>query len=272
MKGWIDLKRFLLNGSLTGRTLLLGLDFDGTLSPLVRQPALARLPRLTRRLLSILKRGKNVRIAIISGRSRSDIMHRVGIPGIYYSGNHGLTIRGPGIVWRHPKAEAASKIVQNMARELAPALRVFLGTRLENKGLTLTIHYRGIKHEHAAGLGDFLKRTVRDRRRDLMLASGKKTWEIRPRLKWNKGHALSKIAQFAAPGARMVFVGDDRTDEDGFRTLGRRAVTIRVGPARKSAAQFYLARQKQVRTFLEILCGILLDRPCRSPGRPRPSG
>ncbi|OGR56406.1 MAG: trehalose-phosphatase [Elusimicrobia bacterium GWA2_69_24] len=263
MRGWAELKRTLLDGVGDGRPLVLGLDFDGTLSPLVRRPSRARLPGKTRRLLASLRRGKAVRLAIISGRSLPDIMSKVGIPGIYYSGNHGLVMRGPGVAWCHPQARAASKRIQHLAKALSPALRAFPGALLEDKGLTMTIHYRGVQREDADVLGGFLKRVV-EGRRGLVLAAGKKSWEIRPHLAWNKGHALSRIARIAAPGGRMMFIGDDRTDEDGFRELGRRAVTIRVGPALKSAAQFYLPRQTQVHQFLKILCEMLPDRPCRS--------
>jgi trehalose 6-phosphate phosphatase len=263
MKGWRKSDRSPLDRSWAGRPLLVGLDFDGTLSPLVHRPAQARLPGATRRLLARLQRIKGVRVAIISGRELSDIMQRVALPNIYYSGNHGLTIRGPGIDWCHPKAHAASEEIQRLAGVLAGALDGFPRTRLENKELTLTIHYRGAKREHALKLGRFLKRLIRNHRERLLLSSGKKIWEIRPHLSWSKGHALIKIAKSAAPGARLIFIGDDRTDEDGFRALGSRPVTIRVGPARESVAKLYLAHQKQVAPLLKTLYKALTDRPRR---------
>ncbi|MBI4386652.1 MAG: trehalose-phosphatase [Elusimicrobia bacterium] len=143
MRTWKDLKHTLLNGRWPHQPLLIGLDFDGTLSPLVHKPALARLPADIRRLLRRLARGSGIGVAIVSGRSLEDITARVGMRGIYYSGNHGLEIRSPRAVWRHPKTAKASRDIRRLNGILSPALKSFPGTLIENKGPTLSIHYRG---------------------------------------------------------------------------------------------------------------------------------
>lgn len=73
---------------------------------------------------------------------------------------------------------------------------------------------------------------------------------------WSKGHALLKIARDAGRAKRVLFVGDDRTDEEGFRILGSRVITVKVGRAGKTSARFRLGRQEEVRRLLELLVAV----------------
>lgn len=253
MKGWRDLKRFIQNGGLAGEKIVIGLDFDGTLSPFVRRPARARLPEEIRRLLHKLARRPRVRLAIVSGRSLADIKARVRSRKIYFSGNHGLEIQGTGLTWRHPKAGAAGVDVRGLNRDLSRISMRLPGVLLENKGLTLSVHYREMDAENRLALRKLLARSLKPYAGRLMLASGKKVWDIRPSADWNKGHALLKIAHSLWKDPVLLFVGDDLTDEEGFRVLGRQAVTIRVGPADRSAARFCLSGRRQVRPLLSLL-------------------
>ncbi|HEU0053988.1 MAG TPA: trehalose-phosphatase, partial [Longimicrobium sp.] len=98
--GWADAWRK------TGRLILL-LDFDGTLAPIVDRPELAAMPERTRAALERLMVMDGVEVAIVSGRGMADARERAGIPGIAYAGNHGMEIHGPGIDRVHPQAAAA---------------------------------------------------------------------------------------------------------------------------------------------------------------------
>jgi trehalose-phosphatase len=200
-----------------------------------------------------MKQNPRIRLAIVSGRSLSDIKARMGLRGVHYSGNHGLEIEGPGCVWSHPGAGAALGDVQGVARDLSDALKAYRGTLLENKCLTLSVHYRGMPAKSCWALRELLVNSLRPYARSLMLASGKKTWEIRPRVEWNKGHALLRIARSVGRGSNLMFVGDDGTDEEGFRILKGRAITVRVGPTQESRANFHLRSQTQVHSLLELL-------------------
>lgn len=254
MKGWPSLKRFLLSDlGLSRRKIMVGLDFDGTLSPFVRRPSKARLPSRMRRLIAGLARRPRVRLAIISGRSLKDIKARVGLRGVYFSGNHGLEIQGPGLVWRHPRARAAHGDAKAVARELAGKLELFPGALLENKGLSLSVHYRMARREDHPRIEKLMAKVLGPYRGRLKLASGKMVWEVRPKAAWNKGHALLKIAGSPGKAADLIFVGDDQTDEEGFRVLGPSAVTVRVGPAPKTAARFQIEGQGQVYSLLSLL-------------------
>ena len=85
-------------------SVLLCLDFDGTLAPIVDEPMLAMLPAAMRQTLNELAALENVTIAIVSGRALGDVKGRVGMPGLIYAGNHGLEIEGPGLSFEHPVA------------------------------------------------------------------------------------------------------------------------------------------------------------------------
>ncbi len=84
--------------------LLLFLDFDGTLAPIVAEPMLAVLPGATRQVLNDLAAHNTIAIAIISGRAVGDVKGRVGLPNLIYAGNHGLEIEGRGLAFEHPEA------------------------------------------------------------------------------------------------------------------------------------------------------------------------
>jgi trehalose 6-phosphate phosphatase len=87
--------------SRTGRLVLL-LDFDGTLAPIVERPELAAMPEATRDGLSRLMARPGVEVAVVSGRGLADVRERAAIPGIAYAGNHGMEIHGPGVDRIHP--------------------------------------------------------------------------------------------------------------------------------------------------------------------------
>lgn len=234
--------------------LLLGLDFDGTLAPIVARPELARLPARNRVLLERLGRRKSVVVSIISGRACDDVRRKVGIPGFFYSGNHGLEIDGPAGRWTHPQAAALARIMAPLARDLEETVGRFPGVIVENKGLTLSVHHRGLPRViPRAPLFAVVRKFVEPYQERLRLTAGHMVWEIRPAIPWNKGHALLKLLR---PGRRRwtaAFVGDDQTDEECFQTLGPEALTVRVGFARRSAARFRIRRQQDVSSFLEFI-------------------
>lgn len=255
-----DLRQALKKAGSKRRGWIIGLDFDGTLSPIVRRPQSARLPAAMRKTLLRLARAPRVKLAFISGRALGDIAARVALPGAYYSGNHGLEIRGPKISWRHPQARACAPAIRRLSRELSREARHFRGALIENKGVSLTVHYRGMPQKKTNALRTLLARSLEPLTGSLRLAHGKKTWEVRPRTDWNKGHALLKIARAAGKSASIIFAGDDRTDEEGFRALGSRAISIKVGGlSKKTAARFRLNRQKDVLGLLELLIAVSHD-------------
>jgi trehalose 6-phosphate phosphatase len=79
--------------------------------------------------------------------------------------------------------------------------------------------------------------------------------EIRPRVAWSKGHAVVRLLKSSGytRSQCVVYIGDDRTDEDAFRLLPSQAVTIRVGKHSSSSAAFWVISPLEVRKFLELV-------------------
>lgn len=85
----------------------------------------------------------------------------------------------------------------------------------------------------------------------LRLHAGKRVWELRPDVDWDKGRALARLARELGRGWDILFAGDDLTDEEGFRSLGRRALSVRVGPG-ETAARYRIGRGQVARLLRAI--------------------
>ncbi len=250
MNDWEKLKTRLERLDFAGGRVLIGLDFDGTLADIVETPAEAFLGPATRRLLLALRRRPDTKLAVLSGRALDDVRRLVGLSGVYYGGNHGLELSGPGVSWSHP---ATGPVARSVFEDIEQVLRVFPGAALEHKGLGAAIHYRQVAQSHHERLRDRLKRRFHLLRDRFRLLHGKKTYDLRSKVAWNKGNALGEIRRHLAGGWMALFIGDDVTDEEAFRTLGPRALTVRVGRVKRSAAEYVLPHRRLVDRMLEIL-------------------
>lgn len=236
-------------------------DFDGTLSRIVSLPGQARLDAGVRQLLGSAAERPVFRVAVVSGRELAGIKKMVGLPGLYYVGNHGLELSGPGWHYLHPKAKGLRPAVRKLKKRLEAGLGQIPGVIIENKGLGIGIHYRRLS-------GNELKRT-RDAfskiRKEILpektvkVSAGKKVWEIKPDIDWDKGKAVLFLwRKLSRKGGQFlpVYLGDDVTDEDAFAALRNRGITVRVGRNRRSQADYYLDSIKEVREFLRRLVAI----------------
>lgn len=237
--------------------MLLGLDFDGTLAPIVPRPDDAALPPATRPLLQRLAARADTIVALISGRGLDDLIGRVEIEGIYYAGNHGLEIEGPGVRRVHEGAAAARRQLADVARRIEERVQHVHGAVVENKGLTLSVHFRRVDDaDDAAFVRDAARREAAAAP-GLRAGDGRRIVEIRPDVDWDKGRALRFIRETALPDrpdAPVLFIGDDRTDEDAFREVGDAGWGIVVGtPPPATAARAALASTHDVVEFLRTL-------------------
>jgi trehalose 6-phosphate phosphatase len=239
-------------------SMLLGLDFDGTLAPIVPRPDDATLPPATRTLLGRLAARGDTQVALISGRGLEDLAGRVGLAGLFYAGNHGLEIEGPNVRRVHDAAAAARARLGEVARRLAAELGAVDGAIVEDKGLTLSVHYRMVPDAAAAARVREAAHAACAADPALRVSDGRKVVEIRPAVDWHKGRALAFLRETLtadAPGAPVLFVGDDRTDEDAFRVLGDDGWGIVVGdpPPADTAARAMLRSTDEVIEFLRRL-------------------
>ncbi len=242
-----------------GRLVLL-LDYDGTLSPIVPSPALAVPAPGAREALERLLRRNGLDVAIVSGRGLADAKERLGIAGIAYAGNHGMEIDGPGLRNVHPEAVTARPLLDELAAQVAPALERIEGALLEDKGLTLSVHYRLVPSHQVEQVRALVTQAV-DRHEGLRLTEGKMVLEVRPRVEWDKGRAVEfLLGSFAPPaGSPALYLGDDTTDEDAFRALSSwsggegEGIIVSDAPRVGTAARSYLREPAEVVELLRFL-------------------
>jgi len=256
--------RYLLKewGALTRRIkagrLLLFFDFDGTLAPIVSRPAQAGLPGSTKSLLRRIAGMSSCRVAIVSGRALEDIRKKVGLKGVVYVGNHGVQVAGPGV--RHTVRLSAGyrQAIGLLQPMIAEAVRKYRGVLIEDKGCTLSVHYRRVSAGQRRAVRNAVDRIVRSygSGRLVRIRHGKMVVEIRPAAGWDKGSAVRwLIERWGAMDKKFVsiplYCGDDSTDEDAFRALAHKGITVVVGRRRPSAARYYLRSQDEVDELLK---------------------
>jgi len=241
-------------------SLVLFLDFDGTLTPLMDDPSKVQLPPDMRQALQQLASQEGVTVGILSGRQRADVQERIAIPGLIYAGNHGLEISGPGMIFIEPTSVTWREPLQELAGQLAQRLQALAGVFVEDKGLTLSVHYR----QAGEAVGEEVRRLVHGAlertTHPFVLTMGDKVYEIRPRVYWNKGTAARWILeQLNQPDPLIFYVGDDVTDEDAFSALPE-GITVKVGGTAETTASYWLEDPTAVRVFLEWMAGLLSQR------------
>ncbi|MGC2659833.1 MAG: trehalose-phosphatase [Bryobacteraceae bacterium] len=232
--------------------IALFLDFDGTLSDIVPHPNDAELDPEIRAILEELAARADFKVSLVSGRSVDDIRERAGLNNVIYAGNHGLEIEGDGIRFRQPDAEALRRELRCVTLQLKLALSETEGLEIEDKGLTVSVHFRRvIEHLH-----DWVRSVTYSavgRSRSFTCNEGKMVIEVKPQVTWNKGFAVKWIAnEVVPPSALGIYIGDDTTDEDGFAALPR-GITIRVGEAHETTARYVVPDVPAVRQFLNWL-------------------
>lgn len=246
--------------------ILLLIDYDGTLTPIVERPELAYLSLEVKECLQGLAGVPYLTLGIISGRTLEDLQERVDINGIIYVGNHGLEIEGPGVSFVNPAAKQEVPLLHSLWQDIDKAIADIRGARIDNKGLTLSLHYRLVDEAQLDELNHIFNEMVKS-----PLASGqirvtpsKKAYDIRPAVDWDKGKAMEFIAKKLNGRNKplMLFLGDDVTDYDGFRLANRDGgISIFVGDTRTNPpAQYFLHSPKEVYQLLGMLIEVLSVR------------
>lgn len=210
------------------------LDIDGTLSPIVDQPSEAHVSEGTRQLLIQISRRYGV-VACVSGRRASEARAMVAIGTISYLGSHGAELLRAG--WTTPVLDPglqdwARRVQEFGARADTPDLRRHR-VRLEDKGAIVAFHWR-LAHDQSAArtaLETVAERAVGE---GLQIHWGRKVLEIRPPVRIDKGAGITNLLE-GADSTAALYVGDDVTDLDAFRSLrhladeGRLSHVVRVG-------------------------------------------
>jgi trehalose 6-phosphate phosphatase len=192
------------------------LDVDGTLAPIVARPESAQVPEETRVELERLAE-RYALVACVSGRSGEEARRLVGVDRIVYVGVHGLELA--------PEAERWRESLRPFARLEWPWL--------EDKGLTVALHWREAEDEQAARA--WLENVaVRAQEAGLEARWGRKVLELRPPVEADKGTAVRALLE-ERDLQRALYAGDDTTDLDAFRGLDGLEVAVRIAVASAEA-------------------------------------
>jgi trehalose 6-phosphate phosphatase len=194
------------------------LDVDGTLAPIVPRPEEAAVPAETRAELERLA-GRYRLLAFVSGRAGEDARRIVGVGGAEYVGVHGLELEPDAENWRDPMSELATAD--------------WRWGEVEDKGLTVSFHYRNAD-DQAAAMARAEEIAAAAAELGLMPRFGRKVVEVRPPVDADKGTAVRALIREGGV-SRALFAGDDTTDLDAFRGLREASLELAVCVAVASA-------------------------------------
>lgn len=240
-------------------------DYDGVLAAIAPRPEDAFLDERTRDILQQLSRHDSFHTGIVSGRSLADISTRVGVSGITYAGNHGLEINGPGIQKFQRIPNHMYDAIRTLAGVLQRAMQPYPGVIVEDKILTVAVHFRQAKPDEIPLILGEVTALVAEWNADhlLRVTSGKCVIEVQPNVGWDKGMAVRFLLEDRhgmdwQKKVLPVYIGDDETDEDAFRALRHRGITVRVGhlSSAKTDAHYTFQDTGDVSVFIDRLLHI----------------
>ncbi|ONM04786.1 putative trehalose-phosphate phosphatase 6 [Zea mays] len=222
-----------------GKQIVVFLDYDGTLSPIVDDPDAAYMSDTMRRAVRSV--AKHFPTAIVSGRCRDKVFEFVKLAELYYAGSHGMDIKGPAKGSRHTKAKGGGVLFQPASQflpmieqvhdSLVEKTKCIPGAKVENNKFCVSVHFRCVDEKSWITLADMVKSVLKDYPK-LKLTQGRMVFEVRPTIKWDKGKALEFLLESLGyadcTDVLPVYIGDDRTDEDAFKVLRKRGQGVGI--------------------------------------------
>ncbi|KAK4274097.1 hypothetical protein QN277_017379 [Acacia crassicarpa] len=248
------------------KQIIIFLDYDGTLSPIVADPDKAFMTKKMRATVKDI--AKHFPTAIVSGRRRDKVYKFVRLAELYYAGSHGMDIKGPTKSQGSKKGNQAAPfqpasqflpMINEVYKILLEKTKCVEGAKVENNKFCLSVHFRCVDEKSWGALAEQV-RLVLNQYPKLKLTEGRKVLEIRPTIKWDKGKALEFLLRslgFAnSKDVFPIYIGDDRTDEDAFKVLRRRgqgAGILVSKVAKETEASYTLQDPSEVEQFLRRL-------------------
>ncbi|CAI9762469.1 unnamed protein product [Fraxinus pennsylvanica] len=260
--------------SAKGKQIVVFLDYDGTLSPIVNDPNHAFMTDRMRSAVNDVAR--RFPTAIISGRSRDKVYGFVKLDDVYYAGSHGMDIMGPPLQVNYHRdkyqinaqdEKGKEFTIFQPAQEYLPSIEKMLtelktrtcnipGAFVEDNRFCISVHYRHVLAEDYEALEQIVWSVLSDYP-CFHMTRGKKVMEIRPSIKWNKGEALEYLLDTLGfsdySNVLPFYLGDDKTDEDAFKVLKRRGLGYPVvvsSVPRETWASYSLRDSSEVLSFL----------------------
>ena len=251
-------------GTLKGKQLAIFLDYDGTLTPIVSDPAQARItPETTATIEQLAQRHPT---AIVTGRKIDTIRGFLNLPSLYYAGSHGFDIRKPGGDKLKQVADDYLAELGQVRDDVRRRVEGVKGSLVEDNVYSVSVHYRNADDDGKQTIERAVKEAFVGHEGRLQLLPGKMVHEIRPAIEWHKGEAVEYLLsvmyeQGERGGKAAVAMGDDTTDEDAFKLLESddSSVTVLVlpdgGGERQTNAK-YVCQQPEVGDFLKRLAAL----------------
>ncbi|KAJ6774362.1 TREHALOSE-PHOSPHATE PHOSPHATASE C-RELATED [Salix purpurea] len=262
----------IVNGS-KGKQIVMFLDYDGTLSPIVEDPDRAFMTNEMREAVRDV--GRYFPTAIVTGRCRDKVYSFVRLAGLYYAGSHGMDIKGPSKNSCRNKRNVLFQPASEFLRMIDEVYNVLLertkcipGAKVEDNKFCISVHFRCVEEKMWATLVERV-RSVLNGYPKLRLTQGRKVLEIRPTIKWDKGKALEFLLESLgyanSTDVLPVYIGDDRTDEDAFKVLRSRGqgLGILVSKVPKETnASYSLQEPTEASTLILLAKGFLFSFRC----------
>ncbi|KAG6657539.1 probable trehalose-phosphate phosphatase H [Carya illinoinensis] len=250
-----------------GKQIVIFLDYDGTLSPIVDDPDRAFMSDAMRK--TVRKLATCFPTAIVSGRCRDKVYSFVRLTELYYAGSHGMDIIGPAKGFKYKEGggcvvqfQAASKflpMIDEVYKQLVEKTNATPGAQVEHNKFCVSVHFRRVEEKKWNELAKQVRSVLKEYPK-LRLSQGRKVLEIRPTIKWDKGKALEFLLEslgFAnCTNVFPVYIGDDRTDEDAFKILREKGqgfgILVSKFP-KETSASYSLQEPDEVMDFLKRL-------------------
>lgn len=236
------------------RGLALLCDFDGTLVGFRLRPRSVSLNPSVRAAIRRLVRHPGVQFWIVTGRKIADVRRHVRVRGVRYAGLHG---------WEtdHRQAsrrakQAARALLEPFLENISAALAPRRGIRIEDKGVTIGVHYRGARPSSVGMAWRTLQAALRSSGKGLRVIRGCRVWEVVPPQVKGKGTAVRSILATVHGRPLVIYIGDDTTDESAFFSLPK-AITVKVGKGRPTRARFFLRNPREVAALLSTVARTL---------------
>jgi trehalose-phosphatase len=241
-----------------GRHLLVLCDFDGTLAEFDPDPHAVWLPTSLRGALTAIAARRDATVGLVSGRRLDDIRARSDLgQDAYYAGFHGLEIQGDGATFVHPDVHGVRDLIQSVAVAMAIDLQPLGGVFLENKGLSIVVHFRAATTDVQLQAQGIFERHARPHVQSGLVRTmlGACARELMPNIRWNKGTAVAwicdRVERRHGP-AWPVYIGDDITDEDALKFVRGRGVGVAASD-RVTGADFKIDGPAGVEALLDGL-------------------
>jgi trehalose-phosphatase len=220
---------------LAHRHVVLLTDFDGTLADLAPTPGDATMADEVRAQIDILGALDSVTLGVVSGRRLADVRARVGPAAEFVAGLHGLEIIGPSESFAHPSLKTVGPVIRELVGRAGRELSWCPGLLLEDKTFSVTCHVRQAPRDAGVRALEMFASLAEPQIESgiLKLLPGAKAYELLPATDWHKGRAVewirARVAASQDSPVAVVYLGDDRTDEDAFASLAPEDIAIGVG-------------------------------------------